>query len=65
MMQTQENGGENSISMQSLYAKKQYKRIIKRLIEDHGTIWYDNLELEAQDFKFIRELYRTMFTHGN
>ena len=51
--------------MQSLYAKKQYKRIIKRLIEDHGTIWYDNLELEAQDFKFIRELYRTMFTHGN
>jgi hypothetical protein len=50
-------------SLESLYAKKQYRRIIKRMTQDYGNIWYDNLELEIQDFKFIRDLYRTMFTH--
>jgi hypothetical protein len=48
-----EHSETKKVTMLSLYAKKQYIRIIKRLETDEGTLWFDNLEQEIQDFQDI------------
>jgi hypothetical protein len=42
--QQPEQQERQKVTMLSLYAKKQYHRIIKRLETDDGTLWFDNLE---------------------
>jgi hypothetical protein len=48
-----EHSETKKVTMLGLYAKKQYIRIIKRLETDEGTLWFDNLEQEIQDFQDI------------
>jgi hypothetical protein len=31
-------------TLQYYYSKYQYERVVKRLLEDQSSLWYDNLE---------------------
>ena len=46
-------------SLDYLYTKKQFKRIIKRLSEDESAVWFDHLEREIQEFSEIKQAYQT------
>lgn len=44
-------------SLDFLFTKRLYKKIIKRLSEDASSIWYDNLEREILDFADVKQSY--------
>ena len=46
-------------SLDYIYTKVQFKKIIKRLTEDPSAIWHDHLEREIREFQMVKEAYQS------
>lgn len=46
-------------SLDYLYTKKQFRRIVKWCTEDPSNIWYDHMETALQDFAEAKQLYKS------
>ena len=42
-----------------MYTKKNFKRIVKWCTEDTSNIWYDHLEQETAEFQEIKNIYKS------
>lgn len=52
-------------SLDYIFTKKTFKRIVKWAEEDSSSIWYDHLEQETAEFTEIKNSYKTEIQKGN
>lgn len=48
---------EANNSLDYIFTKQQFKKIIKRLQEDPSAIWHDHLEREIKEFQMVQDAY--------
>jgi predicted transcriptional regulator len=46
-------------SLDYLYTKKQFKRIVKWCSEDPSNLWYDHMEQALADFAEAKQIYKS------
>jgi hypothetical protein len=44
-------------TLEYYYSKQQYSKLVKRLMEEPSSIWFDNLEQMKKDYADMKEVY--------